>query len=108
MRRSDGSWRRCRPPWPARPRQHELDRPVTARALARVLFICGAVGKGRDVLAEGCAAALQARGVDCQVVDATRLLGSGPGAVGDWVFRGLLSITAVYDRFHFSQMRDGG
>ena len=81
---------------------------MTARALTRALFISGSLGKGHDVLAEACAAALQARGVDCEIVDAMRLLGSGPGAVGDWVFRRLLSVTAVYDAFHFSQMRDDG
>jgi UDP-N-acetylglucosamine:LPS N-acetylglucosamine transferase len=72
------------------------------------MFISGSLGKGHDVLAEACSAALAARGVDCQIVDAMRLLGSGPGAAGDWVFRRLLSVTAVYDAFHFSQLRDDG
>jgi UDP-N-acetylglucosamine:LPS N-acetylglucosamine transferase len=81
---------------------------VTARALNRALFISGSLGKGHDVLAEACAAALQARGVECEIVDAMRLLGHGPGALGDWVFRRLLSVNAIYDAFHFSQLRDNG
>jgi UDP-N-acetylglucosamine:LPS N-acetylglucosamine transferase len=59
-------------------------------------------------LAEACSVALEDRGVECQIVDAMRLLGSGPGAIGDWVFRRLLSVNAVYDAFHFSQLRDDG
>jgi len=38
-----------------------------------------------------------------------KLLGTkGPSAVGDWVFRRLLSSTPVYDAFHFSQLRGDG
>jgi processive 1,2-diacylglycerol beta-glucosyltransferase len=81
---------------------------VTARALTRALFISGSLGKGHDVLAEACADALEARGVECQIVDAMAMLGGGPGAAGDWVFRRLLSVNAVYDAFHFSQLRDDG
>jgi UDP-N-acetylglucosamine:LPS N-acetylglucosamine transferase len=81
---------------------------VTARTLTRALFISGSLGKGHDVLAEACAAALETRGVACQIVDAMRLLGAGPGAVGDWVFRRMLSVNAIYDAFHFSQLRDDG
>jgi UDP-N-acetylglucosamine:LPS N-acetylglucosamine transferase len=92
----------------ARGDEHDPDRLVTARPLTRALFISGSLGKGHDVLAEACADALNARGVECEIVDAMRMLGSGPGAVGDWVFRRLLSINAVYDAFHFSQMRDDG
>ena len=81
---------------------------MTGRPLTRALFISGSLGKGHDVLAEACAAALQDRGVECQIVDAMRMLGEGPGAVGDWVFRRLLSVNAIYDAFHFSQLRDNG
>ena len=81
---------------------------MTGRPLRRALFISGSLGKGHDVLAEACAAALQDRGVECQIVDAMRMLGQGPGAAGDWVFRRLLSVNAVYDAFHFSQLRDNG
>ena len=81
---------------------------MTGRALTRALFISGRSGKGHDVLAEACAAALEARGVECQIVDAMRLLGRWAGAAGDWVFRRLLSVNAVYDAFHFSQLRDDG
>ncbi len=87
---------------------HDADGLVTARALTRALFISGSLGKGHDVLAEACADALEARGVECQIVDAMAMLGGGPGAAGDWVFRRLLSVNAVYDAFHFSQLRDDG
>jgi processive 1,2-diacylglycerol beta-glucosyltransferase len=76
--------------------------------LTRALFISGSLGKGHDVLAEACAEALARKGVETEIVDAMRLLGKGAGATGDWVFRRLLSIDALYDAFHFSQLRDDG
>ena len=76
--------------------------------LQRALFLSGSLGKGHDVVAEACAAALEPLGVESRVVDAMRLLGKGPGAAGDWVFRKLLSVTPLYDAFHFSQLRDDG
>ncbi len=76
--------------------------------LTRALFISGSLGKGHDVLAEACTDALTGHGVECEIVDAMRLLGKGAGAAGDWVFRRLLSIDALYDAFHFSQLRDDG
>jgi UDP-N-acetylglucosamine:LPS N-acetylglucosamine transferase len=72
------------------------------------LFVSGSLGKGHDVLAEACTSALTERGVECRTVDAMRLLGSGLSSVGDWVFRRLLSVNAIYDAFHFSQLRDDG
>lgn len=75
--------------------------------LRRTLFVSGSLGKGHDVVAEACAAALEPFGVSSRIVDSMKLLGSG-GAVGEWVFRKLLSVTAVYDAFHFTQLRDGG
>ncbi len=76
--------------------------------LHRVLFVSGSLGKGHDVVAEACAAALEPFGVESRIIDSMRLLGKGSGAAGEWVFRKLLSVTAVYDAFHFSQLRDGG
>jgi UDP-N-acetylglucosamine:LPS N-acetylglucosamine transferase len=81
---------------------------TTQGTLTRTLFISGSLGKGHDVLAEACAAALAARGVECEIVDAMRLMGKGAGAAGDWVFRRLLSVDPVYDAFHFSQLRADG
>lgn len=75
--------------------------------LRRTLFVSGSLGKGHDVVAEACAAALEPFGVTSKIVDSMKLLGSGSG-LGEWVFRTLLSVTAVYDAFHFSQLRDGG
>jgi UDP-N-acetylglucosamine:LPS N-acetylglucosamine transferase len=78
---------------------------VTAR---RALFLSGSFGKGHDTLAEACAGALVPYGVESSIVDCMPMLGRGPGAVGDWIFRRLLSITPVYDAFHFSQLRGEG
>jgi len=80
----------------------------TRVTLTRALFISGSLGKGHDVLAEACAAALADHGVECQIVDAMRLMGTGAGAAGDWVFRRLLSVDPLYDAFHFSQLRADG
>jgi UDP-N-acetylglucosamine:LPS N-acetylglucosamine transferase len=72
------------------------------------MFLSGSLGKGHDVVAEACAAALAPYGVRSTVLDSMQLLGGGAGAAGDWVFRKLLSVTAIYDAFHFSQLRDDG
>jgi UDP-N-acetylglucosamine:LPS N-acetylglucosamine transferase len=72
------------------------------------LFLSGSLGKGHDVVADACAAALAPFGVESRTLDSMKLLGSGSSAVGDWVFRRLLSVTAIYDAFHFSQLRDDG
>jgi processive 1,2-diacylglycerol beta-glucosyltransferase len=76
-------------------------------AVRRVLFLSGSLGKGHDVVADACIAALDPYGVESRVVDSMALLGKGFSAVGDRVFRRLLSVTPVYDVFHLSQLRDG-
>jgi UDP-N-acetylglucosamine:LPS N-acetylglucosamine transferase len=81
---------------------------MSSSELRRALFVSGSLGKGHDVVAEACAAALTPFGVESRIVDSMALLGKGAGAAGDWVFRKLLSVTAVYDAFHFSQLRDDG
>ena len=74
----------------------------------RALFLSGKFGAGHDTLAEACAAALLPYGVESRIVDCMPMLGGGPSAVGNFVFRSLLSITSVYDGFHFSQLRGNG
>ena len=76
--------------------------------LQRALFLSGKFGAGHDTLAEACAAALSPFGVQSRIVDCMPMLGGGPAAVGNWVFRSLLSMTPVYDGFHFSQLRANG
>lgn len=76
--------------------------------LRRALMVSGSLGRGHDAVAGACGAALQARGVQWQMIDAMALLGRRPGAAGERVFRMLLSIPGAYDGFHFSQLRDGG
>jgi UDP-N-acetylglucosamine:LPS N-acetylglucosamine transferase len=72
------------------------------------LFLSGKFGAGHDTLAEACAAALSPYGVQSRIVDCMPMLGGGPSAVGNWAFRSLLSVTPVYDGFHFSQLRGNG
>ncbi len=74
----------------------------------RALFLSGKFGAGHDTLAEACAAALLPYGVESKIVDCMPMLGGGPSAVGNFVFRSLLSISPVYDGFHFSQLRGNG
>ncbi len=74
----------------------------------RALFLSGKFGAGHDTLAEACAAALVPYGVESRIVDCMPMLGGGASAVGNWVFRSLLSVTPVYDGFHFSQLRGNG
>jgi UDP-N-acetylglucosamine:LPS N-acetylglucosamine transferase len=74
----------------------------------RVLFLSGSLGKGHDTLAEACARAVDAQGAHSTIVDSMAMLGRGAGAAGDWVFRRLLSVTPIYDGFHFSQLRGDG
>jgi processive 1,2-diacylglycerol beta-glucosyltransferase len=74
----------------------------------RALFLSGKFGAGHDTLAEACAAALLPHGVESRIVDCMPMLGGGPSAVGNFVFRSLLSVTPIYDGFHFSQLRGNG
>ena len=74
----------------------------------RALFLSGKFGAGHDTLAEACAAALLPYGVESRIIDCMPMLGGGPSVVGNFVFRSLLSITPVYDGFHFSQLRGNG
>ena len=73
----------------------------------RALVLSGHLGAGHDVVAEACVRALEPHGVDSRVLDALALLGKQGSVVGDWVFKTLFSIPAVYDGFHFSQLRGG-
>ena len=85
----------------------ELGRTVPV-TVERALFLSGKFGAGHDTLAEACAAALSPYGVESRIVDCMPMLGGGASAVGNWVFRSLLSMTPVYDGFHFSQLRGNG
>ena len=74
----------------------------------RALFLSGKFGAGHDTLAEACVAALEPHGVESRIVDCMPMLGSGGSALGNWVFKALLSVTPIYDGFHFSQLRGNG
>ncbi len=74
----------------------------------KVLILSGRFGKGHDTVAEATAAALAPLDVECRIVDAVALLGRSGSVAGDRIFRTLLSVPAVYDSLHFSQLRTGG
>ena len=76
--------------------------------MKRALILSGSFGKGHDVVAEACAAALEPLDTQSRIVDSIELLGGPGSAVGDWVFRRILSVAPIYDAFHFSQLRIGG
>lgn len=76
--------------------------------MRRALILSGRFGKGHDVVAEACAAALEPLDTQSRIVDSIELLGGAGSAAGDWVFRRLLSVNPIYDAFHFSQLRVGG
>jgi UDP-N-acetylglucosamine:LPS N-acetylglucosamine transferase len=73
----------------------------------RALILSGHFGAGHDVVAEACAAALAAHGVESRILDSMVLLGRAGGAIGDAVFNTLFARPAVYDGFHFAHMRAG-
>src|SRR5262249_18695257 len=100
--------RRCASP-PASPDAPSSNPMTSDPALARrALLLSGHFGKGHDVVAEACGAALEPYGIESRMLDAIALLGSSGGAAGDWVFRHLLAIPALYDAFHFAGLRQGG
>jgi len=74
----------------------------------RALFLSGKFGAGHDTLAEACVSALEPHGVESRIVDCMPMLGSGGAALGNSVFKALLSVTPIYDGFHFSQLRGNG
>lgn len=72
----------------------------------RAVLLSGSIGSGHDTLAAACAGSLEARGWHTDTLDSMALLGRrGPAAIGDWVFRRLLSIPPIYDAFHFNELR---
>ena len=50
-------------------------------------MLSGSLGKGHDVVAEACGAALGAKGVEWRTLDSMALLGGGPAGAGGGVFR---------------------
>ena len=106
--RSARAYRRRPPPAWSRGTHSRSPRRAVPVTVTRALFLSGKFGAGHDTLAEACAAALAPYGVESRIVDCMPMLGGGASAVGNWVFRSLLSATPVYDGFHFSQLRGNG
>jgi UDP-N-acetylglucosamine:LPS N-acetylglucosamine transferase len=73
----------------------------------RALILSGRFGKGHDTVAEASARALEPLGVESRIVDCIGMLGSAGSRAGERVFRTILDRPAVYDAFHFGQLRPG-
>ena len=82
------------------------DRPPGEYRSSAVL-LSGSIGMGHDALAAACAAALEARGLRTDTLDAMRLLGRRGNSAGERVFRTMLAVPGLYDAFHFAGLRTG-
>lgn len=78
------------------------------RAAEDAVILAGSIGRGHLAVAEACRSAFTALGLRCAVVDCMRELGGLSSAVGERIYRLMLARPAVYDAFHFSQLRTGG
>jgi processive 1,2-diacylglycerol beta-glucosyltransferase len=76
-------------------------------AFDAAVVLSGSIGKGHDSVAEACKAALRSAGVRTEVLDCMSLLGGTGSRLGTSAFRRMISVPAVYDAFHFSQLRNG-
>lgn len=79
-----------------------------AEGSRQALILSGRFGKGHDTVAEACSVALRPLGFESRIVDSIELLGGRGGNIGERVFRSVLARPAVYDAFHFDQLRPGG
>ncbi|OHV35632.1 MULTISPECIES: MGDG synthase family glycosyltransferase [Pseudofrankia] len=72
------------------------------------LLLTGSLGMGHHVMAQACAASLEARQMRVRTLDSLRMLGGPGGRIGEAVFRGMVGVPGLYDAFHFNQLRTGG
>jgi UDP-N-acetylglucosamine:LPS N-acetylglucosamine transferase len=72
------------------------------------LLLTGSLGMGHTVMAQACAASLEARQMRVRTLDSLRMLGGAGGRLGEATFRGMIAIPGLYDAFHFNQLRTGG
>jgi processive 1,2-diacylglycerol beta-glucosyltransferase len=93
-------------PGTGRPDLEEANMSVATDS-RRALVLSGSIGRGHDSVAEACLHALASVGFSGDVLDCMALLGGVGNAIGDAVFRWMLSVPPLYDAFHFSQMRAG-
>lgn len=85
-----------------------MGQKVGSVLVERTMFLSGRIGNGHEMFAKACAQLLAAHGVESRTLDAIDLMGGRAGAAGEWVFRRILGVPAVYDAFHFTQLRAGG
>ncbi len=79
-----------------------------AAGKGRALVLSGSIGRGHDVVAEVCASALRAIGLESRIADCMALLGPVNAAVAEAVYRLMLARPGIYDGFHFAHLRAEG
>jgi processive 1,2-diacylglycerol beta-glucosyltransferase len=75
---------------------------------ARAVVLSGSIGRGHGTVAEVCEVALSGAGYSTTTLDCMRELGWLGSRAGEMLYRAMLSRPALYDAFHFSQLRMGG
>lgn len=84
------------------------DHGAAASCRPRALVLSGSIGRGHDVVAQVCAEALAAGGMEPSLYDCMALLGSWNARLAERSYRAILSRPALYDAFHFSHLRAEG
>lgn len=75
----------------------------------RALVLSGSIGRGHDSVAESCSLALGKTELEpAPVVDCMRLLGPVESRIAGALFRSMIGHPALYDGFHFTQLRAEG
>jgi UDP-N-acetylglucosamine:LPS N-acetylglucosamine transferase len=76
--------------------------------MRRAVVLTGSLGMGHHVVTDVVVDSLGRLGFDAVTLDCMALLGRRAARAGDWLFRHLLGLPAVYDGLHFAQFRPGG
>lgn len=74
----------------------------------RAVIVSGSLGMGHEMMAAAAAEALGQRGWEVRTLSSMTLLGPLAGALGERVFRRLISLPGLYDGLHFADLRQGG
>jgi processive 1,2-diacylglycerol beta-glucosyltransferase len=73
----------------------------------RAVILSGSLGAGHDVICEVVTGSLTGLGWESHTLDSMAMLGRRAGRAGDWVFRELMKMPAVFDALHFAHLRPG-
>lgn len=74
----------------------------------RAVIVSGTLGMGHEMMASAATEALGQYGWEVRTLSSMTLLGPLGGALGERVFRRLLSLPGLYDGLHFADLRQGG